>query len=63
MRVCDICGRALDSSISTAFNSVVVKIICNDTDVSYDLCPGCKKRMEKYPKMEAKRGVDDADCC
>ena len=52
---CDICRKLLQSTASgmcdsfeTEFESVTFTIIHNDKKVSYDLCPRCKKRMEKY---------------
>ena len=63
---CDICGKLLQSTqrlmadgMATEFQSVSVKIIWSDKDVSYDLCPKCKKRMERYLKKEAKRDAAD----
>lgn len=63
---CDICGKLLQStpkfmcdSMTTEFQSVTVTIIWSGKDVSYDLCPKCKKRMERYLAKEAKRGGDD----
>ena len=45
--------------MTTEFQSVTVKIIWSGKDVSYDLCPKCKKRMERYLKKEARRSKDD----
>ena len=63
---CDICGKLLQSTgrqmcdgMTTELQSVTVKIIWSDKDVSYDLCPKCKKRMERYLKKEARRSKDN----
>lgn len=63
---CDICGKLLQSTgrqmcdgMTTELQSVTVKIIWSGKDVSYDLCPKCKKRMERYLKKEARRSKDD----
>ena len=63
---CDICGKLLQSTarqlcdgITTEYQSVAVNIIWSGKDVSYDLCPKCKKRMEHYLKREAKRDATD----
>lgn len=59
---CDICGKLLQStesrmcdSFKTEFESVTITIIHNDKNGSYDLCPRCKKRMEKYLRKYGRR--------
>lgn len=65
---CDICGKLLQSTarqtcadMTTAFQSVTVNIIWSGKDVSYDLCPRCKKRMERYLMKEARRSKDNEE--
>ena len=59
---CDICGKILKGTgrykcaeLTTALNSVAVKLIWNGDESDYDLCPKCMERMERYLKKEAKR--------
>lgn len=67
---CDICKKLLlptknelPDSFKTHFHSVEVKLLWNEADIGYDVCPRCFKRMEKYLKREAKRdgGKQDAE--
>ena len=62
---CDICGKILQgtgryqcSELTTALNSVTVKLIWNGSEVDYDLCPNCMERMNRYLKKEAKKNKE-----
>ena len=59
---CDICGKILQGTgryqcaeLMTALKSVTIKLLWDDSEVDYDLCPSCKARMERYLKKEAKK--------
>ena len=56
---CDICDKHLQGSgcaeLTTALDSVTIKLIWNDEEINYDLCSKCRERMERYLKKEAKR--------
>ena len=63
---CDICGKILQGTgryqcaeLMTALESVTIKLLCDDGEVNYDLCPKCMKRMNSYLKKEAKRDKDN----
>lgn len=58
---CDICGKLLasthdeDPSFYTLFNSVNLSYIYSDYHDSFDLCPHCFKRMNRYLKVDARK--------
>ena len=59
---CDICKKLLlptknelPDSFKTHFHSVEVRLLWNEEDIGYDVCPRCFKRMERYLRREAKR--------
>lgn len=63
---CDICGKILQGTgryqcaeLMTALKSVTIKLLWNNDEVNYDLCPKCMGRMERYLKKEAKRNKDN----